>query len=118
MSVFARYNLNIVNSNLLCNEHLESENETEGALNLELNDQCNQLNAFELLSSMHNENKHEKLGTRYIDIAYDLAQNVGKTSNTCKLENSLKHYKTIEVNGGDKFQKFMISYYPRNKMRY
>ena len=67
----------------------------------ELNDQCIQLNAFELLSSMHNENKLEKLVTRFIYVVYDGAQNVEKRSNTCEIENFLKHYKTVEVDDGD-----------------
>ena len=105
MSVFERYNLIIVNTDLVCDEHLEPENEADETLNEELNDQCNQLNAFELLSSMHNESKYEKLRTRYIDVAYDWAQNVEKTSNTCEIENFLKHYKISLRN----FRRFLFS---------
>ena len=70
-SIFDKHNLGIVNIDLIYNEYFEQESEIEETSYIETNNENSQLNAFELLSSLHNEKYYKKLGQQYIDISYD-----------------------------------------------
>ena len=54
-SIFESYNLETVNTDLVCNLPLEQIDEPDTELSNEMNTENRELNAFELLSSLHNE---------------------------------------------------------------
>ena len=64
MSIFERYNLEIVDTDLVLDDHFQQEQESDKLLNTETAEDDHHLNAFELLSSLHKEKEHDKLGQR------------------------------------------------------
>ena len=56
-SIFESYNLETVNTDLVCNLPLEQNDELDTELSNEMNTENRELNAFELLSSLHNDKK-------------------------------------------------------------
>ena len=111
MSIFERYNLKIVNTDLVLGEH-----ESDELLNNDTAEDNHHLNAFKLLSSLHKEKEHEKLGQRYIDVPNDWTKNDDKVSNTFEIENFLKTFKSILKKMTH--PKIQILYYLMNKVRY
>ena len=97
MSIFERYNLEIVDTDLVLNDDFQREQESDEMLNNETAEDEHHLNAIELLSSLHKEKKHDKLGQRFIDVANDWTKNDGKISNTSEIENFLKTYKSVDI---------------------
>ena len=66
---FEKNNLEIANTDSICNEYIQQKSEMEETSNIKINNENCQLNAFGLLSSLHNEKSYEKLGQRYIDVS-------------------------------------------------
>lgn len=49
----------MVNTDLVCNVHIEQDDKLDSELSNKLNEENRQLNAFELLLSLHNETSKE-----------------------------------------------------------
>ena len=97
MSIFERYNLEIVDTILVLNDHFQREQESDEVLNNKTAEDDHHLNAFELLSSLHKAKEHDELGQRYIDVANDWTKYDDKISNTFEIENFLKTYKNVDI---------------------
>ena len=91
----------MIDTDFFLGDYFQKEYESDEFFNKDIAKDNHYLNAFELLSSLHEKKEHEKLGQHYIDMPNDWTKNYDKVSNTFEIENFLKVYKNVDIKKDD-----------------